>query len=497
MHVFTGQNDLNPMTEYVVTRWYRCPELLLSPNRPYSEAIDLWSVGCILAELIKRKPLFPGKSHAHQVQLVFEVVGYANSAELGFPVSSEALSFLEKRCRYRKQPLSKFIPEASPQALEMLQALLAVNPQNRPSAAQAMAFSFLDDAEILNDYSPNYLTRPSVDYFDFEHERYTVSQLKDMIDNEVFTAAADAYRKSNRLSNPPNNEKGSAAVLARNNQHQISSHNLGGYDESDGPVSQLTTQVRNTRLTSRDNEEGSNQSSHVHAARPVKESSDNPFRSQPATNNNYQNSSRNDADSINNQNILTAVRNDLIGTANPAVVQSLRTARKSAPKTPSPQKMDIILQKDAMNKQKAMKEQAEDDAALSARSEATQSSESESGRSQYAGKYYANIFAKRTAPSNNTNGVRDNNPTNNVGAANNPSNKRFGRLMSAFPSLPGGSNRPPHVPAAAAPLNNLYKSSSNSEAVAAQLNNVNTRASIAMMNSGSNILHHEYDYTKY
>lgn len=62
-----GENDLNPMTEYVVTRWYRCPELLLSPNRPYTEAIDLWSVGCILAELLKRKPLFPGKSHANQV----------------------------------------------------------------------------------------------------------------------------------------------------------------------------------------------------------------------------------------------------------------------------------------------------------------------------------------------------------------------------------------------------------------------------------------------
>ena len=51
----------NPMTEYVVTRWYRPPELLLAPQKPYSAAIDLWSVGCILAELILRKPLFPGK----------------------------------------------------------------------------------------------------------------------------------------------------------------------------------------------------------------------------------------------------------------------------------------------------------------------------------------------------------------------------------------------------------------------------------------------------
>ena len=51
---------MNPQTEYVVTRWYRCPELLLSPNKPYSGCIDIWSIGCIMAELIKRKPLFPG-----------------------------------------------------------------------------------------------------------------------------------------------------------------------------------------------------------------------------------------------------------------------------------------------------------------------------------------------------------------------------------------------------------------------------------------------------
>jgi serine/threonine protein kinase len=45
----SGKNRQNPMTEYVVTRWYRCPELLLSPNLPYSAAIDLWSLGLVLS----------------------------------------------------------------------------------------------------------------------------------------------------------------------------------------------------------------------------------------------------------------------------------------------------------------------------------------------------------------------------------------------------------------------------------------------------------------
>lgn len=57
---FNPETSKNDLTEYVVTRWYRAPELLLQcPD--YTEAIDMWSVGCIFAEMINRKPLFPGK----------------------------------------------------------------------------------------------------------------------------------------------------------------------------------------------------------------------------------------------------------------------------------------------------------------------------------------------------------------------------------------------------------------------------------------------------
>ena len=55
------------MTEYVVTRWYRAPELLLSCDE-YGPSIDVWSVGCIMAELLGRKPLFPGKDYIEQAR---------------------------------------------------------------------------------------------------------------------------------------------------------------------------------------------------------------------------------------------------------------------------------------------------------------------------------------------------------------------------------------------------------------------------------------------
>ena len=53
----------------------------------------MWAVGCILAELLRRKPLFPGKSHANQVQLIFEVIGYSSSQNLGFEVCRNNLQF--------------------------------------------------------------------------------------------------------------------------------------------------------------------------------------------------------------------------------------------------------------------------------------------------------------------------------------------------------------------------------------------------------------------
>ena len=66
----TSETDF--MTEYVVTRWYRAPELLLNCSE-YTGAIDIWSVGCILGEIMHRKPLFPGKDYVHQLKLITEV----------------------------------------------------------------------------------------------------------------------------------------------------------------------------------------------------------------------------------------------------------------------------------------------------------------------------------------------------------------------------------------------------------------------------------------
>jgi mitogen-activated protein kinase 15 len=62
------------MTEYVATRWYRAPEILLGSQK-YSKAVDVWSVGCILGELVNRKAIFPGTSTLNQIEKVMELLG--------------------------------------------------------------------------------------------------------------------------------------------------------------------------------------------------------------------------------------------------------------------------------------------------------------------------------------------------------------------------------------------------------------------------------------
>lgn len=150
---------------------------------------------CILAELLRRKPLFPGKSHANQVQLIFEVMGFNSVKEMGVPVSAETASFLEKRCRGRKLPWTKLFPDATIQAVELLESSLMLNPADRPTAQEALQYSFFGDAETLYDYSLDYLKPSPTNFFEFEMAKITVPVLKEMIDNEVLLSSATNYRK--------------------------------------------------------------------------------------------------------------------------------------------------------------------------------------------------------------------------------------------------------------------------------------------------------------
>ena len=103
------------MTEYVVTRWYRAPELLLSCDH-YTAAIDVWSVGCILAELLLRKPIFPGKDYINQLQLIIDVLGSPSDQELSFINNTKAQQYI------KTLPFSQVWPVLSQQQVSFITA---------------------------------------------------------------------------------------------------------------------------------------------------------------------------------------------------------------------------------------------------------------------------------------------------------------------------------------------------------------------------------------
>lgn len=132
------------LTEYVVTRWYRAPEVMLLPKK-YNSAVDVWSVGCILGEILGRRALFPGKNHIDMVCRVAQVLGTPSDDELSWlPKASDAYRFLRKVCpKSEGVQLSTLYPQASRACLDLLRGLLSWDPSQRLTAVEAAEHDYL------------------------------------------------------------------------------------------------------------------------------------------------------------------------------------------------------------------------------------------------------------------------------------------------------------------------------------------------------------------
>eukprot|EP00727_Mastigamoeba_balamuthi_P012086 m51a1_g750 putative cmgc rck mak protein kinase (476) ;mRNA; f:520233-522198 len=135
-----------PFTDYVSTRWYRAPEVLLrSPT--YGAPIDVWAVGAIMAELYTLRPLFPGSSETDEVYKVCAVMGTPTAAVWPEGLKlSQALRL--KMPQLPPTPLTTLVPNASPEAIDLMNALLRYDPAKRPTAAQALQHPYFQKSPI-------------------------------------------------------------------------------------------------------------------------------------------------------------------------------------------------------------------------------------------------------------------------------------------------------------------------------------------------------------
>jgi len=111
------------LTEKVIARWYRAPEIILNPN-DYTKAVDIWSIGCIFAELLGRQPLFPSDNYLDELQKVISVLGSPSESDLDFIKDEKVKNFVNKLARRTKQSFSIMFPTANPVALDLLGKIL-------------------------------------------------------------------------------------------------------------------------------------------------------------------------------------------------------------------------------------------------------------------------------------------------------------------------------------------------------------------------------------
>ncbi len=132
------------LTHYVVTRWYRAPELL-AENANYGKAIDMWSVGCILGEILGRRVLFRGRDYLDQLMCVLKTIGTPDESEMYFVSKQECRQAIRSMGRRTATPWKRLFPNAEPSALDLLGKLLTFDPAKRLTVEEALRHPYVSE----------------------------------------------------------------------------------------------------------------------------------------------------------------------------------------------------------------------------------------------------------------------------------------------------------------------------------------------------------------
>ncbi len=179
-----SQKHTEGLTDYVATRWYRAPELLLA-NENYDPKIEVWSIGCIMAEMYLRKPFLMGTDWKNQLFLILDLLGTPHKKDTDFIENPKAKEFLKNYPENPEERIDEIFEDVDidKDGYDLLKKMLVFNPQKRISIEEALQHPFLKELYCPEDEPTREPLNPIE--FEFEHIDLNKEQLKDLIYEEI------------------------------------------------------------------------------------------------------------------------------------------------------------------------------------------------------------------------------------------------------------------------------------------------------------------------
>lgn len=188
------------LTKYVTTRYYRAPELYLNYKKGYDKSMDMWSIGCIIAELFNKTVFVNAASTNQYLESMVEMLGLPDK---NFEKQIKNQNFLkymkEKEPSIKRKTLKEMIPDAPQDAIDLISKLLTYDPSERLTAKEVLQSPFLADL-YCPEQDLGLVEGKPIDYYDFEFEQYSINMdiLRELLIDEIIMANSKKARNLNR-----------------------------------------------------------------------------------------------------------------------------------------------------------------------------------------------------------------------------------------------------------------------------------------------------------
>ncbi|XP_070544778.1 cyclin-dependent kinase-like 2 isoform X2 [Ptychodera flava] len=273
-------------TDYVATRWYRAPELLVGDTK-YGRAVDIWAIGCLLAEMLSGEPLFPGDSDIDQLYHIIKCFG--NLIPKHREIFHKNPLFVGMRLPEVRQlePLEKRLPKVTSEALALMKYCLLLDPNERPNCGQLLKHEFFRKngfsekfpaelrAKIQKEMIENPLLRQQSGHNSAEDKKKSKKKQKEHKDQDSRTEKQDktekqekaekqerqekAEKSKKKLPDPEKMKRNSTPPTAAEND-STAANNINASNKTKSTIETTPRITGSTSRTSVDHHSGSNKS---------------------------------------------------------------------------------------------------------------------------------------------------------------------------------------------------------------------------------------------